>query len=335
MTEALPKQIVATALAGAFLFAAGAADAGDEAAPAAPAIPETEIVIGGGNAAGLYFPAAGAICGVVTARNPGYRCLVESNANSSANLERLHASSLDFAVVQSDWLMHAARGTNLFRARGPDEELRAVLSLHAESLTLIARAGAGIDSVADLVGKRFNVGPELTYQRVLSAAMLRAFGIDDDELSLATILPAAEQFGALCVGELDALAMVVAHPSPVVAEALLRCDLRLVPVAGEALEDLLEDRPELSSAIIPGGLYAGMPAATPTFGLRAVLATRRQVDDAIVYEVVRAVAEALPELALRHKVLAGLDAGVMATAGIAAPLHDGAMRYYREQGLVR
>ncbi len=307
-----------------------------EESGAAPteAAPERDIVIGGGNVAGVYFPAAGAICRVVSQQTPDRRCLVESNANSSANIERLTGGLLDFAVVQSDWLMHASRGTSLFRPNGPDETLRAVLSLHAEALTLVARAGARIEKPEDLKNKRLNLGPAYTYQRVLTDALLRAIDLDEDDLAQLMEISTAEQFTALCIGELDAAAIVAAHPSPVLADAMQRCDLRLVPIAGDAVDKLVEDRKELAAAIVAGGLYAGAPDDIPTFGLRAVLATTTQVEDEIVAAVVKAVLDALPALTDQHPALARLDRETMATAGIALPLHAGAQRAFKASGVL-
>lgn len=295
-----------------------------------------EIVIGAGAVSGVYFPAAGAICRVVAARDPQSRCFVESNANSSANIERLTGGLLDFAVVQSDWLMHAARGTNLFRTNGPDESLRAVMSLHAEPLTLIARAGANIAGPADLEGKRISIGPAFTYQRVLMEALLSAWDIGTDDLALVLEITAMEQFSALCAGEIDAAAIVTAHPSPVLSAAAQRCELKLVPVAGEALDELLSNRPDLAQTTIPGGLYTGTLDDVPAFGLRAVLATTVNVDDGLVQQLTEAVLDSMPEFTGQHPVLAevGADAKTMISAGISLPLHPGAETAYRARGLL-
>jgi len=296
--------------------------------------PERDIVIGSGAVAGVYFPAAGAICRVVSIRQPGRRCLVESNVNSTSNLERLSGGLLDFAVVQSDWLMHASKGTSLFQPSGADETLRAVLSLHAEALTLVARAGAGISKPEDLEDKRVNLGPAFTYQRVLTETMLRAIGLDQGDLAQVTEVSAAEQFTALCTGELDAAAFVAAHPSPILADAMQRCDLRLVPIAGKKIDKLLQSRKELAPAIVPGGFYAGAPDDVPTFGLRAVLATTTQVEDEIVRAVVEAVIGELPALKEQHPALAHLDPHAMARAGIALPLHPAAQRAFQSLGIL-
>lgn len=291
-----------------------------------------EIVIGGGSVSGVYFPVAGAICRVVSAALPGGRCLVESNPNSSTSLERLTSGLLDFAVVQSDWLMHASKGTSLFRPSGPDETLRAVFSLHAEPLTLVARAGARIETPEDLEDKRVNLGTAHTYQRVLFEALLRAIDLDEDDFAQVREVSAAEQFTALCAGELDAAPVVAAHPSPILADAMQRCDLQLIPVAGDEIEELLAERPELAPATIPGGLYAGAPDDIPTFGLRAVLATTTQVEEEVVGAVVEAVLGHLPDLTKQHPTLADLKPGTMATAGIALPLHAGAKRALKSRG---
>lgn len=332
------NHLVRAAIAGLMLAVAGSgpalADSHESKAEAAVGGAGREIVIGAGAVSGVYFPAAGAICNAVVARNPGSRCFVESNDNSSANIERLAGGLLDLAIVQSDWLMHAARGTNLFRAKGPDDSLRAVMALHAEPLTLIARAGAVISGPADLAGKRISIGPAFTYQRVLMEAMLRAWDIDTDDLALVMEITATEQFSALCAGEIDAAAIVTAHPSPILADALLRCELKLVPVEGEALDELLGQRPELSKATIAGGLYTGAVAEVPSFGLRAILASTVNVDDGLVERVTSAILDSMAGFTRQHPVLAGIDAGSMISAGIALPLHPGAEAAYRAKGLL-
>lgn len=320
------------AIAGLLLAGAGPALADNDEGEAGGAT--REIVIGAGGVSGVYFPAAGAICRVVAARDPETRCYVESNANSSDNIERLNGGMLDLAIVQSDWLMHAARGTNLFHGDGPDENLRAVMALHAEPLTLIARAGANIDDPAGLKGKRISIGPAFTYQRVLMEVLLKAYDIDSEDLALVLEITAAEQFSALCAGEIDAAAIVTAHPSPALAEAMQSCELKLVPVAGEEVDDLLERRPDLAAAAIPGGIYTGAPDDVPVFGLRAILATTVNVDDSLVQQVTEAVLDSLADLKSLHPALAGIGAGTMISAGISLPLHPGAEAAYRAKGLL-
>lgn len=294
--------------------------------------PEREIIIGAGGVAGAYFPVAGAICRMVAARGAGLRCLVESNMDSSANLERLRDGRLDFAIVQSDWLMHAARGTNIFRPDGPDDTLRAVMALQAETLTLMARADRGIGSLSDLEGKTVNLGPLLTYPRILAGALLDAAGMDAGDLAGITELSMTEQIAALCLGEIDVAVAVIAHPSPALSTALARCDLRLVPVEGKAVAKLLKDRPEWASATIPGGIYVGIPDAVPSFGLRAVLATTSRAEDRVVDAVVRSIFLSLDDFRGQHPLLGTVTVSEMASAGIALPLHDGALARFSKDG---
>jgi TRAP transporter TAXI family solute receptor len=165
-------------------------------------------------------------------------------------------------------------------------------------------------------------------------ALLGAYDIDTDDLALVLEITAMEQFSALCLGEIDAAAIVTAHPSPLLAEAMQRCELKLVPVAGEAVDELLERRPDLASAAIPGGLYTGAPDDVPVFGLRAVLATTINVDDGLVRQVTEAILDSMAEFSSQHPVLAGVGAGTMISAGISLPLHPGAEAAYRARGLI-
>lgn len=330
--------IIRLALAGLILVGLGSgpalADSHENETGASVGGAAREIVIGAGAVSGVYFPAAGAICRVVAAADPGSRCFVESNTNSSANIERLAGGLLDFAIVQSDWLMHAARGTNLFHSNGPDENLRAVMALHAEPLTLIARRGANIAGPVDLKGKRISIGPAFTYQRVLMEALLKAYGIETDELALVLENTATEQFSALCAGQIDAAAIVAAHPSPALTGAMQRCELKLVPVAGDEVDELLSRRPDLAAATIPGGLYAGALNDVPSFGLRAILATSVNVDDSLVRQVTEAILDSMAEFTGQHPVLAGVGTTTMTSAGIAVPIHSGAESAYRIRGLL-
>ena len=85
--------------------------------------------------------------------------------------------------------------------------------------------------------------------------------------------------------------------------------------------------------MIPGGLYPGVPDDTETFGVKATLVSSSGVDADTVYEVIRTVFENLDEFTTLHPALRGLEAATMAKDGLAAPLHEGAKRYFKEAGL--
>ncbi|MQY43780.1 TAXI family TRAP transporter solute-binding subunit [Epibacterium sp. SM1969] len=303
-------------------------------APAAFA--EEFITIGTGGVTGVYYPTGGAICRLVNKgrRDHGIRCSVESTGGSVYNINTIREGELEFGVAQSDWQYHAYNGTSKFEDKGAFEGLRAVFSVHPEPFTVVARADAGVTSFEDLKGKRVNIGNPGSGQRGTMEVLLGAMGWSTDDFALATELKAAEQSAALCDNQIDAMVYTVGHPSGSIQEATTACDSVLVNVQGDVVDQLIADNSFYRSATVPGGMYRGNDADTATFGVGATFVTSADVSDEAVYVVVSSVFENFEDFKKLHPAFANLDPKEMATAGLSAPLHPGAAKYYKEQGWI-
>ncbi|MGE0154133.1 MAG: TAXI family TRAP transporter solute-binding subunit [Reyranellaceae bacterium] len=316
------------------LLGASAAAAQDSRPPLQPANGERPLLrIGTNLVAGLYYPAGGALCRAV-ARAAEMRCLVESTNGSTANIRGLLAGELEFGIVQSDWQYHAVQGTATFRDGGPVGALRSVMSLHAEPLTLVVREGAGIENFAQLKGKRLGAGPADSGQRILFEILAAGAGWRLQELTLDSA-PPEQAVRAFCAGELDAILLMGNHPNAATQKLLGGCKGSLVPVAGPAVNKTIADRRYYAPAIIPAGLYGPEQPEIATLGVRATLVTVDKVPSELVYALVRAVGENFAEFAAQHPGLASLRREEIASYGLTAPLHEGALRYFREAGLVK
>lgn len=293
---------------------------------------ERPLLIGTGPVVGIYFPAGGAICNMMNRAAGAPVCAVVSSEGSAANLQALQAGELDLAIVQSDWQYHAVRANGSGEAEGRFEGLRAVFSLHGEPVTIVARADAGIDSIEDLKGKRVNLGLPGSPGRTSAEALLAAMGWSLADLGTVAELAPEHQPSALCSGVIDAYILPTAHPSGAVAEATQGCGARLVPITGAPAERLVSDNPFYAFATIPGGTYGGNPDPIASFGLKATVVTRADVGPERVYALVKAVFDDLPSFASQHPAFAGLEPSAMAHDGNTAPLHEGALRYYKERG---
>jgi hypothetical protein len=303
-------------------------------APAAMA--EEFITIGTGGVTGVYYPTGGAICRLVNKgrKDHGIRCSVESTGGSIYNIKTIRAGELEFGVAQSDWQYHAYNGTSRFEEDGAFEGLRAVFSVHPEPFTVVARADSGIATFDDLKGKRVNIGNPGSGQRGTMEVLMEAKGWTTDDFALATELKAAEQSAALCDNQIDAMVYTVGHPSGSIQEATTACDSVLVEVSGDAVEGLVNDNPYYRTATIPGGMYRGNDADTQTFGVGATFVSSDAVSEEAVYTVVKSVFENFDDFKGLHPAFANLDPQEMATAGLSAPLHAGAAKYYKEQGWI-
>jgi TRAP transporter TAXI family solute receptor len=322
---------VTAGLASTFLvFAAWTGAAGDNA----QAQQQKFITIGTGGVTGVYYPSGGAMCRLMNKETDRHniRCTVESTAASVANIKDVVQGELEFGIAQADWVYHASEGNKEFEGN-PVSDLRTVFSIHAETITAVARADAGIESFRDFKGKRINVGDPGSGTLATNELLFEQFDMSFDDLALTAKLKSAEQAAALCDDNIDAYAWIVGHPSAGVSEATSTCDARLVPLDSPEIQELIEEQPYYSKTTIPGGLYEGNPDPVTTFGMRAVVVTSSEVPDEVVYEFTKAVFDNLGEFRSMHPALANLEPENMVSQGLNAPIHDGAMKYYKEAGL--
>jgi TRAP transporter TAXI family solute receptor len=292
------------------------------------------LTVGSGEVSGVYFPEAGAICRLVNKdrQRHGLRCLVEVSAGSAANLASLRSGDDQLAIVQSKVLAQAVGGTGPF-AKDPFPDLRSLMSLHGEALVVLVAPTTKIKTLADLKGKRLNLGHAGSYQRIMADALLNAEGITANDLSAVLEMDLPKISGALCRNEIDAAVVTGLHPIAEVQEAIDDCGATLLPLKDAALDGFLKSNPIYVRQILTDDTYPGLAAKVPCFGLASVLVTTVKLSAADAYEVVKAVYENFSPFKAMHPLLGGLDKKQMAHDALVAPLHDGARRYYRENGL--
>ena len=296
---------------------------------------EKFITIGTGGQTGVYFVVGQSICRLVNrdSAKTGLKCTAPSTGGSIANINAIKAGDMDMGVAQSDWQFHAYNGSSQFEGDKFDKE-RAVFSVHAEPFNVIARADSGIESFDDLKGKRVNVGNPGSGQRATMEVVLDAKGWTMDDFALASELKPAEQAAALGDNKVDAIIYTVGHPNGSIQEAVSTVDAKLVPVEGETIDKLVTDNPFYAYSTIPGGMYKGTDADVKTFGVKATFVTSADVDEEVVYEVVKAVFDNFDRFKKLHPAFENLKEEEMIKDGLSAPLHDGAAKYYKERGWI-
>ena len=296
------------------------------------------VLVSMGTAAvtGVYFPVGVSLCRLVNQhrRETGLRCAARPTDGSVANIAGLRDGRLELAIVQSDVQAQAVAGAGAFADRGPFDGLRAVMALHPEPLTLVARADAGIAGVEDLAGKRVWLGPEGSGTRAVAGELMAALGWSEASFAAVPPLGADRLPDALCLGEIDAFLYAIGHPALAIQEATTACDARLVPIAGPAIDELVGGRPDLRSATIPGGLYRGNPGPVASFGVGATLVAGADLPDERVGAMVEQIFADFETLRGLDPVLTALEPEAMVADGLTAPLHPGAEAYFRARGWI-
>jgi hypothetical protein len=292
------------------------------------------VTIGTGGVTGVYYAVGGAVCRLVNKdrKSHGIRCSVESTGGSAFNVNTIRAGELDFGLAQSDVQYNSLKGLAAFKDGGPFNELRAVFSVHPEPFTVLARKEANVTKFQELKGKRVNVGNPGSGTRASMEQLLGALGWTLADFSLASELKADEHGPALCDNKIDAFFYGVGHPSANIQDPTTTCGAKLVSITGPAVDKLVADNPYYAKVAIPGGLYAGNPDPTETYGVLATMVTSAKVPDETVYQVVKAVFENFNEFKSLHPAFANLEPAKMIKDGNSAPLHPGAAKYYKEKG---
>lgn len=302
------------------------------------ALAKTQFVtIGTGGITGVYYPTGGAIAKMVNKKKKEYgiRATVESTGGSVFNINAVLNGDLEFGIAQSDRQFQAVEGLAEWKDKGPQKDLRAVFSIHPESVTLVAAVDAGVQDINDLKGKKVNIGNPGSGQRQNAIDALETVGINIDKDIQAESIKASEAASLLQDGRIDAFFYTVGHPSGAIKEATSGArKVRLASITG--IDALLAKYPYYAKATIPVTMYLGAQndKDIETFGVKATLVTSAKVSDDVVYAITKEVFDNFDDFKKLHPAYATLTKEQM-LEGLSAPMHPGAVKYFKEVGLMK
>jgi len=291
--------------------------------------------IGTGSVSGNYQNVGAAIVRIVNENRTinGFQLEYEVSSGSTSNIRALAAGETQFGIAQTDVQYQAVKGLGEWSDEGPQKDLRAIFSMHAESVTLVAGGDTDIRSVDDLKGKLVDIGSSGSGTQRNAIDALGAAGIDwkSDIQASEEILD--DGLAKFMRGELDAFFLTAGHPNTEVKFATFSVrGARIIPLTN--IEKLVSTNPYYSRTFIPSGIYprADNEVDIETIGVNATLLTSANVSDDVVYAVTKAVFENLELLAEFDADISGfLDDKFL--EGLTAPVHPGALRYYQEIGM--
>ena len=301
------------------------------------ALVPTPVTLATGTPGGLYHPVGNAICRMfnLPTEHQAVPCVAVSSDGAVANILKVKAGTSTFGMSQTDVAYAAFHGEGPFATTGPSPALRSVIALYPEAFTVIARADAGIRDFRDLRGRRIGIGTTGAGYTFTRDVVLGFYGWTISDADRVLEVGPAEQNRALCNNEVDAIVFATGHPSGLAQVATTECRARVVRVAGPSIERLLAAHSYYVASVIPGGLYPDNPRDVPTFGTLAVLITTSRQPDALAYAAVKAIFDNFDDFRRLHPVLATVRREDLVPSDAVIPIHPGALRYYRETGLIR
>ncbi len=296
--------------------------------PARPAEP-TRLVIGTVWAGAAWDRIGHALAVAYSERLPSVRATAKPSGNLDKEIAAFERHETDLAILDVETAYFA------FRAEPHEEEtpskLRAVAVLFSTAVQIVARSDGGIAHVADLRGKRVNVGSKGSPTERAARLILESHGVPFTQVQ--PTFESGEAAEALRTGQLDALFLYSPFQNPLIAEMAGATSARLIPIDRSKVAAIQEQHHFLKAITIPGGTYKNQDEDLLTVGMDVLLVCREDLPEPLVYDLARTLFDVVPQLTQAHASAAGIDPERGPTAAI--PLHPGAARYYREREILK
>ncbi|ARE81946.1 31 kDa immunogenic protein [Roseovarius sp. EC-HK134] len=306
--------------------------------------------IGTGGAGGTYFPIGGTIangissppgsrpceeggqCGV-----PGLIAIAQSTTASVFNNAAVQNGELEAGLAAADVTREMYLGVGTFEGKKHDK-LRLVANLFPEDLHLVMPAGATLDGLGDLAGKRVGIAQAGSGTQVAVLKMLEEWGVNRDNMEEAE-LNNSQSAERLADGQLDAFFYAAGWPVAAMVQLASTKGMTLYSFSDEEMQKINDVVPAYIPSKIPGGVYEGIDNDTMTPAVSAYLVVSSDLSDDLVYGITKALwndntrnlldnGHAKGKLIRPETALNGVDS-------LGVPLHPGAERFYREAGLLK
>jgi TRAP transporter TAXI family solute receptor len=310
-------------------MAAAAACALVLSVPAAHAQQFINVLTGG--TSGVYYPLGVAIGKIYSDNIPNVKTQVQATKASVENLILLQQGRGEIAFTLGDSLKAAWDGDAEAGFKTKLEKLRTIGAIYPNYIQIVATAESGIKTLADLKGKSLSVGAPKSGTELNSRAILTAAGLSYKDLGKVEYLPFAESVDLMKNRQLSATLQSAGLGVASLKDLSTSTEISVVSVPKEVVDKI---GPPFVSVMIPANTYTGQDKDVPTAAVINYLVTSSAVSDDLAYQMTKLVYESLPELANSHA--AGREIKLEnAAEGSPVPLHPGAIRYYKEKGLIK
>ena len=298
-----------------------------------PARGNVIMTFGTADTGGSMYPAGAAVSQVWTNNVEGVKCNTQTSTGSFQNCQDVSTGEVDVAVATSDVVLNAYNGTGKFADIGKLDNLRVIGAVYTSVLSGVALKSSGLTYIHDLLGKRVAVGPAASATENATLAAFGAMGIDSSNTSLENL---GLGDGADSVGDgiLDAAFGFAGLPIGGQLNLAATKEIQVLDMTQEEIDKVLAGNAAYIQTKIPAGTYTGQDNDANTFGVKCLIIVTADMDADLVYDLCKAMNEHTEELAAGNALLKDMTDPSFLCTQMPIPLHDGAQKYYSEQGLI-
>ncbi|TVQ72256.1 MAG: TAXI family TRAP transporter solute-binding subunit [Oceanospirillales bacterium] len=288
---------------------------------------QQNLSIATGGTGGVYYPIGGGLAEMIGRHIDGYTAVAEVTGASVENMGLIHREDSDLAIALADTVYQAYTGTGAFEGRQV-ADVRAIASIYPNAVQLVALQGSGINSLADLKGKRVSVGAPGSGTELNARALLESNGINYSDFTVQR-LNFNETADAIRDGDIDAGFWSVGPPTSSILSLATTRDIQLISFTEEEIQNAITAEPVFAPFTLAANMYDGVTEDTLTVGIPNVLAVNAAMPDELAYQITKMLFEKVDELRAIHP--AANDTTVEFTMNSTPiPLHPGALRYFEE-----
>lgn len=304
------------------------AGGGGEAQPPAAANDPKQLIVATGGTGGTYYPLGGGMADQIT-KNAGVTATAQSTGASAENMRLIRDQGADIAFTQSDIAEYANKGTAMFEQDGKIETFQAIGALYNETIQIVVSPDSGINTVADLKGKRVSVGAPGSGTEMNAQQILEAYGLKFEDVQLQR-LSFADSSKAIQDGQLDAAFQTAGTPTAAITELAATKGVKIIPIDADKIDAIVAKYPFYTKNTIPGNTYQTVSEDVNTVAVKSMLVVRSDLSEDLVYKITKSIYENLDKLGHAKAKEIKLE---NALSGVSLPVHPGAKKFFDEKGV--
>jgi TRAP transporter TAXI family solute receptor len=292
---------------------------------------EVKLILATGGTAGTYYPFGGAMAKIWNSKIPGMNVTAQATGASAENVRLINKKEVELALVQSDTIDFAYHAKEAFKE--PLKKMGAIAILYPEIIQIVVRGDSKIKSFTDLKGVKIGVGAPGSGTEANFRQLCDVYGIkkEDVKAQFLSFAESAEQFKDK---HIDAFIVTAGIPNAAIMDVAVMQSIRILSLPDNKIAQLTKKYPFLSSTVVPANTYKNQTAAVKTIAVSAVLIASSELPEDVAYKLTKALFDNQAELATTHA--KGKELNLRTAAkGVSIPFHLGAVKYYKEKGIMK
>lgn len=299
----------------------------DDGEPEPAPAEQVFVNIASGGTAGTYYPLAGGMADIWNRNIPGINATAQSTGASVANINMLEDGEAEVIMVQNDIAYYSANGTEMFEGK-EYANLRGLCILYPEDIQIVTLEGKGIETVADIKGKRVAVGAPGSGTEANARQILEAAGITYDDIT-EQYLDFGDASSNLKDGNVDVAFITAGHPTAAIQDIGAQHKVKLVIVEDDMADRLIDKYPFYTKLTIPGGTYSGIDEDIKTVAVQAMLAVDAGLDEDLAYNMLKTMYDNHDRMKVAHATAGEKIVPETGLDGMGIELHPGAAKYFK------